>query len=431
MNDLYAVPLHGLINVLGFWIESFLACYLLARFFPPRNGRPPSCPELLAVSAGITLALLAVDLSAGESLSYRAYMLTLTLLPLLYACRRLQGGFFRKLLISFLFLLLNTLLESMFVVLQYFGLSMSAYFLFRRILCKPLLYFIIKFLLLNVVRSRLPISNAYWVSLAVICASEYLLLFPVVTNQDYGLSFRILVICFCLFIPLSFYYTITRLIAAMEENRIYLSQNRQLELSQQYLTQAECLSDSLRQFRHDYKAHLFCMDALLSQGKYEELHQYLLKLHQISPQALSVTQYTLNSPLNIVLNQKAGDAQRCGIPLRISAVYPDQSSILDIDLVTLVSNLLDNALEAAAAAPQPMAAVDIRQEKAYLRIEVVNATAGDVLKANPGLITTKADHNAHGLGLKIVRNLVERYEGLYQVSGDGSSFRTVILLSLE
>ena len=78
-----------------------------------------------------------------------------------------------------------------------------------------------------------------------------------------------------------------------------------------------------------------------------------------------------------------------------------------------------------------MAAVDIRQEKAYLRIEVVNATAGDVLKANPGLITTKADHNAHGLGLKIVRNLEVSYEGLYQVSGDGSSFRTVILLSLE
>ena len=65
------------------------------------------------------------------------------------------------------------------------------------------------------------------------------------------------------------------------------------------------------------------------------------------------------------------------------------------------------------------------------RVEVVNATAGDMLKENPALVTTKADREAHGLGLKIVRNLVERYEGMYQVSGDSGSFRTVVLLSLE
>lgn len=430
MNTIYSVPLHAIINILGFWIESFLACYLLANFFPPRNKKPTNL-ELIAVSAGITLALLIVDLLVQEPFSHQAYMFTLVLLPLLYACRRLQGGFFMKLLISFLFLLFNILLESMFVILQYFELGESAFLLFRRILCKPLLYLVVKFLLLNVSRSRFPISRAYWISLAVICASEYFILLPVVTNGNYSLPFRLLVICACLFIPLSFYATITRLIQVMEENSVHISQNRQLELSQQYLTQAENLSDSLRQFRHDYKAHLFCMDALLSQEKYGELHQYLLKLHQISPQDISITQYTLNSPLNIVLNQKASDARRSGIPLNINVVCPDQSSIQDVDLVTLVSNLLDNALEASSSAPQPMVAIDIRPEKGYLRIEVVNSTSEDVLKSNPTLATTKADHKAHGLGLKIVHNLVERYEGLYQVSGDSDSFRTVVLLSLE
>ncbi len=431
MKDIYTLPLHGLVNVLGFWIEGFLVSYLLVNFFPTRSGKKVSYWELTAVSVGIAALLLSVDLIVQEPFSARAYMLTLILLPMLYACYRCQGGFLMKLLISFLFMLLNVLLESMFVIVQYFGMGELAALLFRRILCKPLLWLLVHFLLLNVSRSRFRISNAYWVALAVICASEYLILFPVVANSNHSLLFRLLFIGACLFIPLSFYYTITRLMTVMEENRVYLSQNRQLELSQQYLTQVENLSESIRQFRHDYKAHLFCMDALLSQGKYEELHQYLLKLHQISPQDLNVAQYTLNGPLNVVLNQKAGDAQRIGVPLKINVVCPERSPIQDIDLVTLVTNLLDNALEAASAAPEPMAALDIRPEKAYLRIEVVNATAGDALKENPALVTTKADREAHGLGLKIVRNLVERYEGMYQVSGDSGSFRTVVLLSLE
>ena len=72
--------------------------------------------------------------------------------------------------------------------------------------------------------------------------------------------------------------------------------------------------------------------------------------------------------------------------------------------------------------------MDIRREKAYLRVEVVNATAGDVLADNPDLNTTKDDQSSHGLGLKIERNIIAHYEGMYQVWGGHGTLKTVVLI---
>lgn len=431
MKEIYGVPLFAVTNVAGFLIESFFLIYLLARFFPARRSRPVSLGEMAAVAAGVTAVLLAGDLLSSEARSGQVYMSILYLLPLVYAAVRLEGGLLMKLLVSFLFMLMNSILESMFFLLQ--GLIQNEYALFfiRRILCKALLYFIVKFLLLGGAYAQVRGSRAYWFSLAVISVSEYLFMMPLLSSSGYSMPLKLLLILACIFIPLCFFYTIIRLIRVMDENQVYVSQNRQLELSRQYMAQVSELSDSLRRFRHDYKAHLFCIDALLSEEKYDQLHQYLLELHQSTDHCLSITQYTLNGPLDIVLNQKAEEARRRGIDLKIDVVCPEACRIRDLDLVTLTSNLLDNALEAAVHAQGPWAAVSIRREKAYLRIEVANATAGDVLRENPELFTTKPDRDAHGLGLKIVRNIVDHYEGMYQVSGDGSSLKTVVLLSAE
>lgn len=428
MKDIYCSPLYAVTNVAGFFIESFFLIYLLSRFFPARQSKAISLWEVTVVAGAVTVGLLAGDLLSSPTWSMAVYTALFYLLPLLYATVRLEGSLPMKTLICLLFVLMNSILESMLFLLQFLALNAFVVFFFRRVLCKVLLYFIDRFLLLGVSHTQVRVSQAYWVSLAVICTSEYLFMMPVLTEPDAPLLFKVLAIATSIFIPLSFYYTVTRLVRVMEENQVCISQNRQLELSQQYMTQVNQLSESLRRFRHDYKSHLFCVDALLAEGKYDQLHQYLMELHQSTAHSLSITQYTLNGPLNIVLNQKAEEARHQAIAFKASVVYPEESHIRDMDLVTILSNLLDNALEAAKGAPRPTLSVDIRREKAYLRVEVVNATIGDVLSDNPELSTTKSDRSAHGLGLKIVHNIIAHYEGMYQVSGEPGTLKTVVLL---
>ena len=102
---------------------------------------------------------------------------------------------------------------------------------------------------------------------------------------------KLAVIGFFTVLPILLLMLVKTLAVMAENTRIAGVQNAAVRIQNQYLQQQIDMTESLKKFRHDYKAHLFAMDALLEAGKTQELHQYLLSLHQSQFEGVHLRQY--------------------------------------------------------------------------------------------------------------------------------------------
>ena len=94
----------------------------------------------------------------------------------------------------------------------------------------------------------------------------------------------------------------------------------------------------------------------------------------------------------------------------------------------LLSNLCDNAIEAASKVKNGEVHLYIMKKKAYLKIVIENSTDGNILQKNPEFETDKKNTQLHGLGIKIIKNIVKLYDGMYETEGTNHSLKTSILL---
>ena len=119
---------------------------------------------------------------------------------------------------------------------------------------------------------------------------------------------------------------------------------------------------------------------------------------------------TENEGVNFILNSKLAVCGDKGIHGDLM-IIGDVTKHDEYDLISLLGNLLDNAIEACAKCTDPTIKLEIKNYKDYLSITVINSTAEPVLKNNPELKTTKKDKELHGIGLSSIQSVVDKYSG--------------------
>ena len=107
----------------------------------------------------------------------------------------------------------------------------------------------------------------------------------------------------------------------------------------------------------------------------------------------------------------------------------DRNLFDSLDLTVLLSNVLDNAIEACEKCEKPQLQIIISDQKNYLSILVSNSITYSVLETNPELKTTKKDKGFHGLGTVSIRNIVDKYQGMLNYSEKDGLFTCSILLN--
>lgn len=306
--------------------------------------------------------------------------------------------------------------------------SFYAWYFFRRIGIKLFLLSLTKKLLFWPRESNIQLPTPCWLLLLTVSLGDSVLLVifhrPSFGNYYAQAAFALFLFTLPIFLLLIMKY----LSLAAEEKRIVSTQISQSKIQNQYLLQQLEMTESLRKFRHDYKAHLFCIDTLLSAGEYDKLHEYLMSLHQYQYDGVHLRRFVDNESLNIILNQKITIAEKCGIDFRTNIVLPDNGKIAINDLNSLIVNLCDNAIEACAALPDARISLNIHKVKAYLILEVTNTCKSDIRKTNPEFLTQKSNPEFHGLGIKIIKNITQKYNGQYQISSTDHTFTTTLLL---
>lgn len=184
--------------------------------------------------------------------------------------------------------------------------------------------------------------------------------------------------------------------------------------------------EEMRRIRHDMKQNLTVISTLYKEGKYTEAGAYADKISDnISKPDIFID--VGNDFINAILNSKLSIAKARGIDV-MCASSSNIGGIEDTDLCNLLGNMLDNAIEAAEKCSSGFIEVTINSSNDKIQVTVANSIQSSVLKNNRKLTTTKPDSSFHGYGVKTIRAIAEKYDGMANFYEDENMFYCQVIM---
>lgn len=213
-----------------------------------------------------------------------------------------------------------------------------------------------------------------------------------------------------------------------------LNKNNRLRQENQFLsmqhTQYKTLNSAIeetRQARHDIRHHFSALTALASKKEWQELEAYLAMAQESIPSA------ELNLCDNPAVDGVAGhycmQYKENAIPFSIELDLPHKLPISEMDMCLVLSNLLENALEASLRTDKVNRYIKV---KAYLYssnvvlLTVENAFYGTINEKNG--IFQSSKRRGDGVGIQSVRRIAEKNGGYCRFSTENGVFCANIML---
>lgn len=222
----------------------------------------------------------------------------------------------------------------------------------------------------------------------------------------------------------SLYYVDRRLVLALEKQQ-------NLFLKRQMTAWKE-EEKQLSSFRHDFKNHMLCIKNLISGGKETEALEYLNSItHSVN--SLSPHISTGNVYADAIIREKLVLAQAKGIQLETDLIFPPSEMLSPMDLCIILSNALDNALEACSKlSKEETKAI---QAVSYVRhscliIEIKTPLPSPKSDRADIFVSTKEDSRLHGIGLTNIHQAVERCHGTLSLAAQDSIFHFSLMIPL-
>lgn len=216
----------------------------------------------------------------------------------------------------------------------------------------------------------------------------------------FAIIFVLIIICISLY---------DKFLAVIEENTNYRFKLELNKMEQVYSAQLDDKLNQLHSLRHDMKNHLIVIDGYASQHNDRKIHEYI---HNIS-EDLSLTN-TVDSGSHIVsalIAEKEDKAKSQNIRCEINISTPG-INIDDFSITTIIGNLFDNAIKAAAECEHGWIRFSITQTGSYMNIVIENSYSGNIIENNGEFTSTKNDKVLpHGIGIKNVRKVVSNLNG--------------------
>lgn len=214
---------------------------------------------------------------------------------------------------------------------------------------------------------------------------------------------------------------------SVHDNALYRQQleteiNNVKILMKSFESQAQCI--------HDHKQHLATIYQLIYDEKYDQAENFIKSIQG----GIYVALYrirTNHAIIDAILNQKFLQAENNNIVLDIRAGDLSAIQIPDSLLVTIISNPIDNAIEACSiVSVKKIVTIKIVIEEGILIFSVINPIAKPVKIINNQIETTKADKSIHGMGLKNVALALSKCNGDYEIICNENSFQFTALIRL-
>ena len=188
--------------------------------------------------------------------------------------------------------------------------------------------------------------------------------------------------------------------------------------------------DIQRKRTHEYKNQIMCIDSLLKKKNYNKLEEYINSIFDKLDGQLDMVD-TNNEVVNAVINAKYYEALQNDVLFILKINDLSHIKVSDEDIVTILSNLLDNAIEAAGQCDIDKRTVGI---KLLYEDDVLSIAVSNSYKTEPEIMedgymrTIKDDKEQHGLGIRNVVATLEKYNAEYIIDYKNGEFVFSIIM---
>lgn len=207
-----------------------------------------------------------------------------------------------------------------------------------------------------------------------------------------------------------------------QENELYSKQCRMMEES----------TKELQIFRHDLKNRMLGICRYLDAGQLSEADDAIRELSGVMEKN-TLRSVTGNLAVDSIINYKLQAAILNDADVKTDIAVPAELEMNVADLSILIGNLVDNALEALQMVPSDQRSLYLKVVVSHNRLilQITNPYVQEVKYENGEIISSKPDSDKHGLGLKSVKRIVEKYEGGIVIHHENHLFSVDALLYLS
>ena len=219
----------------------------------------------------------------------------------------------------------------------------------------------------------------------------------------------------------------------LEEDLLLQEQVQEQEYIRKRIEYTEKYHDQIRTLRHDMAGKLMILKSFLENGKYNDASEFLSEM-DVELNSNSMRFFTGNPVTDVVINEAAFQAEKLGCEFTCDFCFTSDKGISAVDMGIVLNNLLDNALEAVSDIPEDKRYIKLsgNLKDNFFLIKIENSFDGKVIRGNDGRIVSRKkgtkDENQHGIGLKSVMRIADKYLGTTDVKSEATVFEVKVML---
>lgn len=187
--------------------------------------------------------------------------------------------------------------------------------------------------------------------------------------------------------------------------------------------------DNQRKKTHEYKNQMMCIDALIEKREYGQLEEYVQNICGKLNRELDAIN-TNHVIVNAIMNTKYQEALSKNILFVFQMNDLSALRISDEDIVVILANLLNNAIEACEKCKgKRIIKVKFVIEDENVILSVRNTHENNLVFQDNEIQTSKeTDMEEHGIGIRNIIQTIEKYGGSYVIRPEENEFYFSIVI---
>lgn len=246
-------------------------------------------------------------------------------------------------------------------------------------------------------------------------------------------AYRVAVAGVFFMLELFSYYLFYIVSRESKRNMELLAMEHKVQMNEEMLQTFRDNLEGLHLIRHEIKNHMAYIRVLVAREEYDKLFDYTNEVLGEAEDLFSNIA-SGNDAVDAAINHAIQKGKKQGILFQTQIIVPRKLPFQETDICSILSNLMDNAVEATVASGKgnKVVEVSIQPRQDYLFIRITNPIAGGLSRKRVlSLRTTKKDTALHGYGTRVVKNLVEKYQGSIHFDVRNGRFIADVMLDLN
>lgn len=236
------------------------------------------------------------------------------------------------------------------------------------------------------------------------------------TGAEWAVQFMPSAISIFYFVFVIIYYAETQKQASLQREKDML--DVQFKLARTELASLRQVQQNAAAYRHDMRHHFTFLQGLASEESLEEIKEYLQTV-QSDMDAITPIRFCENETVNLILSTFAAKAKKTEVNLAIDAKLPDLLPFSDTELCSLLSNALENAIQATRKIEdKDKRQINLRlfSKNTKLCIDIRNTYEIEPVLKQGLPVSPLSKEQDHGYGTKSMAHIIEKHGGVYQFS---------------